>query len=89
VKIKSSAQVAMATLAGAGDRDGDGDGIGRALSLATRDVGARSWLIDLSEDSGQAPESQMMQSGGKALFASAHVSKQQDVQAYTKVDMAA
>lgn len=85
MKIESIAQVAMATLAG----DGDRDGIGRAQSLATRDVGAKSWLIDLSEDSGQAPESQMMQSGGKALFASAHVSKQQDVQTHTKVAMAA
>jgi hypothetical protein len=31
----------------------------------------------------------MMQSGGTALFASAHVSKQQDVQAHTTVAMAA
>jgi hypothetical protein len=82
--VKIDARDQVNTVAG----DGDGDGVGRALSRATRDVGAKSWLIDLFEDGGQAPESQMMQRGGTALFVSAHVSKQQDVQAYAKVAVA-
>lgn len=79
MKIESSSQVAMATVAIAST------GIGRAGSAAMRDVGARILLLDLSEDSGQATESQMMQRVDTALFVSAHVSKQQDVQAYAKL----
>lgn len=81
MKIESSGQVAMATVAFAST------GIGRAGSAAMRNVGARIWWLDLFEYSGQAPESQMMQRGNMALLVSAHVSKQQDVQAYTKVVM--
>lgn len=77
MKIDFSGQVAIVT--------GAGGGIGRAVSLAQSDVGAKVLLVDLSKDSGLETEAQIVQRGGTALFVSADVSKQQDVEAYVKV----
>ena len=77
MKIDFSGQVAIVT--------GAGGGIGRAVSLALSDVGAKVLLVDLSKDSGLETEAQIVQRGGTALFVSADVSKQQDVEAYVKV----
>ena len=77
MKIDFSGQVAIVT--------GAGGGIGRAVSLALSDVGAKVLLVDLSKDSGQETESQIVQRGGTALFVRADVSQAQDVEAYVKV----
>lgn len=77
MKIDFSGQVAIVT--------GAGGGIGRAVSLALSDVGAKVLLVDLSNESGQETEAQILQRGGTALFARADVSQAQDVEAYVKV----
>ena len=77
MKIDFSDQVAIVT--------GAGGGIGRAVSLALSDVGAKVLLVDLSKESGQETESQILQRGGTALFVCADVSQAQDVEAYVKV----
>ena len=77
MKIDFSGQVAIVT--------GAGGGIGRAVSLALSDVGAKVLLVDLSKDSGQETESQIVQRGGTALYVRADVSQAQDVEAYVKV----
>lgn len=77
MKIDFSGQVAIVT--------GAGGGIGRAVSLALSDVGAKVLLVDLSKESGQETEAQILQRGGTALFVSADVSRVQDVEAYVKV----
>ena len=66
---------------------GAGGGIGRAVSIALSDVGAKVLLVDLSKQSGQETESQILQRGGSALFVCADVSQTQDVEAYVKVAM--
>ena len=77
MKIDFSGQVAIVT--------GAGGGIGRAVSLALSDVGAKVLLVDLSKESGQETEAQILKRGGTALFVSADVSQVQDVEAYVKV----
>ena len=77
MKIDFSGQVAIVT--------GAGGGIGRAVSLALSDVGAKVLLVDLSKESGQETESQILQRGGTALFVCADVSQAHDVEAYVKV----
>lgn len=77
MKIDFSGQVAVVT--------GAGGGIGRAVSLALSDVGAKVLLVDLSKESGQETEAQILKRGGTALFVSADVSQVQDVEAYVKV----
>jgi len=79
MKIDFSGQVAIVT--------GAGGGIGRAVSLALSDVGAKLLLVDLSKEAGLETEAQIVKRGGTALFVSADVSQQQDVEAYVKVAM--
>jgi len=79
MKIDFSGQVAIVT--------GAGGGIGRAVSLALSDVGAKLLLVDLSKEAGLETEAQIIKRGGTALFVSADVSQQQDVEAYVKVAM--
>jgi NAD(P)-dependent dehydrogenase (short-subunit alcohol dehydrogenase family) len=79
MKIDFSGQVAIVT--------GAGGGIGRAVSLALSDVGAKVLLVDLSQASGLETEALITQRGGSALFVSADVSQQQNVEAYVKVAM--
>jgi short-subunit dehydrogenase len=79
MKIDFSGQVAIVT--------GAGGGIGRAVSLALSDVGAKLLLVDLSEEAGLETEAQIVKRGGTAVFVSADVSQQQDVEAYVKVAM--
>ena len=77
MKIDLTGQVAIVT--------GAGGGIGRAVSLALSDVGAKVILVDLAVEAGRATEALITQRGGDALFVSADVSQQQDVEAYVKV----
>ena len=77
MKIDLTGQVAIVT--------GAGGGIGRAVSLALSDVGAKVILVDLAVEAGRATETLITQRGGDALFVSADVSQQQDVEAYVKV----
>jgi len=79
MKIDFSGQVAIVT--------GAGGGIGRAVSLALSDVGAKLLLVDLSKEAGLETEAQIIKRGGTAVFVSADVSQQQDVEAYVKVAM--
>lgn len=79
MKIDFSDQVAIVT--------GAGGGIGRAVSLALSNVGAKVLLVDLSQTSGLETEALITQRGGSALFVSADVSQQQDVEAYVKMAM--
>jgi NAD(P)-dependent dehydrogenase (short-subunit alcohol dehydrogenase family) len=53
--------------------------------LALSDVGAKVILVDLAVEAGRATETLITQRGGDALFVSADVSQQQDVEAYVKV----
>jgi len=77
MKIDLTGQVAIVT--------GAGGGIGRAVSLALSDVSAKVILVDLAVEAGRATETLITQRGGDALFVSADVSQQQDVEAYVKV----
>jgi len=77
MKIDLTGQVAIVT--------GAGGGIGRAVSLALSDVCAKVILVDLAVEAGRATETLITQRGGDALFVSADVSQQQDVEAYVKV----
>jgi 3alpha(or 20beta)-hydroxysteroid dehydrogenase len=74
MKIEFGGQVAIVT--------GAGSGIGRAVSLALAKAGATVLAVDIAADKARQTVALVCDSGGKATFVTADVSREADVAAY-------